>query len=540
MSSSAGAARPMVATRRSARRSGSNGPLPEGAPPGPASGAAPPALPRRRSRDASPPPPPGRAREIGDLHTVVDISHDNTLKQHVEAEELGKQGMEDVLPEKPDEVDRDVEPPDWLPDGWIMEVRRDDNSSIYRYYICPLSGYTFSSEKETLDFLFSGMEGGVLELQACAEDDKLHKMHTWLPEGWLIEIRAGGKQMEKMYKFYVHLPTGKRCLSKGEVLCCANDGTASRCDMDVLCDTSSDDNILAQVEFNPDNLPDGWVKETIFRKCNDGIRKDPYYTDPVSHHVFRTLKSVLSYLQTGEISKHAYMPRKSVTDMYSFDMCADMPPSMLKRLKAEGSTKHKSMRATVLDKKLPNVLTSSHSEGGTSAAITHSDPKGDKFRTVKAIGEKEISSETTKRPRGRPKKIMKLTDKNTSDCVKSPHNETKHDDVHIVVDICDGEHMPNEKTLEYTEEDTQAIVTQKVDECSEKEKRMKEVENNSNLAVNHLSVMKGDNPESITDSDVHEQEKIKLTENGEKVTSSTVHKFYMRRSSSQTLGSKKG
>lgn len=49
-----------------------------------------------------------------------------------------------------------------------------------------------------------------------------------------------------------------------------------------------------------------------------------YYTDPVSHHVFRTLKSVLSYLQTGEISKHAYVPRKSVTDMYSFDKCADL------------------------------------------------------------------------------------------------------------------------------------------------------------------------------------------------------------------------
>lgn len=35
--------------------------------------------------------------------------------------------------------------------------------------------------------------------------------------------------------------------------------------------------ILAMVEFNPDGLPEGWVKEIIFRKCNDGIRKDPVH-----------------------------------------------------------------------------------------------------------------------------------------------------------------------------------------------------------------------------------------------------------------------
>ena len=49
-----------------------------------------------------------------------------------------------------------------------------------------------------------------------------------------------------------------------------------------------------------------------------------YYTDPTSHRVFRTLKSVLSYLGTGEISKHAYLPRRNVIDMYSFDKCADL------------------------------------------------------------------------------------------------------------------------------------------------------------------------------------------------------------------------
>ncbi|RCV32751.1 hypothetical protein SETIT_7G028500v2 [Setaria italica] len=291
------------------------------------------------------------------------ISNGYTLKQPVEAHKQERQGKE-TLVEELDGIDEDLrsleEPPGWLPDGWIMEVCRDDGGSIYRCYTSPVSGCTFTSKMETLDYLFSGMEERMLESQESAEDNELLGSHTWLPGGWLIEVRAGGKKMNKMYKFYFHPPTGMRFLSKAEVLHYVNEGKISASDMDVLCDTRTDDNILAHVEFNPDGLPDGWVKETIFRNCNDGIRKDPYYTDPISRRVFRTLKSVLSYLGTGEISKHAYLPRRNVIDMYSFDKCVDLPQSMLKRLRAEGQTKQKSRRALVLYKELPNNQTSNH------------------------------------------------------------------------------------------------------------------------------------------------------------------------------------
>ncbi|KAG2565081.1 hypothetical protein PVAP13_7NG034400 [Panicum virgatum] len=315
----------MVSTRRSARRGG-NGPLAaDGAPSELALDAPPPpSVPRRLSRDASPPEWPGRPRE----KVSFVISIDDTLKQPVGADKQDRQGRDIVVVEEPDEMDEDSmsleEPPSWLPDGWIMEVFCDDDSSIYRYYTSPVSGYTFTSKMETIEYLFSGMEERMLESQERTEDNELHGSHTWLPGGWLIEVRAGGKKMNKMYKFYFHPPTGMRFLSKGEVLRYVNEGKIAACDTDVLCDTSTDDNILALVEFSPDGLPGGWVKETIFRKCNDGIRKDPYYTDPTSHRVFRTLKSVLSYLGTGEISKHAYLPRRNVIDMYSFDKCADL------------------------------------------------------------------------------------------------------------------------------------------------------------------------------------------------------------------------
>lgn len=91
-----------------------------------------------------------------------------------------------------------------------------------------MSGYTFTSKMETLEYLFSGMEERMLESQESTGDNELHVSQlfcsqamvyasvdytamcfadffmqgpcTWLPCGWLIEVRAGGKKMDKMYK----------------------------------------------------------------------------------------------------------------------------------------------------------------------------------------------------------------------------------------------------------------------------------------------------------------------------------------------------
>ena len=49
-----------------------------------------------------------------------------------------------------------------------------------------------------------------------------------------------------------------------------------------------------------------------------------YYTDPASSYTFRTLKSALSFLETGTVSKHAIIQRTSVHDLYSFEISTDM------------------------------------------------------------------------------------------------------------------------------------------------------------------------------------------------------------------------
>ncbi|AQK43042.1 methyl binding domain113 [Zea mays] len=509
----------MVETRRSARRSGSGSLPADGAPSEPASSSPATSLPPRENNG-------------------LVISNDNTLKQTVEVEKQGRQGKEVLVVHELDESNEDSgsldEPPGWLPDGWTMEVCQEDNGSIYKYYTSPMSGYMFTSKMETLHYLFSGVEERMLELQASAEDNELHESHTWLPRGWVIEVRAGGKKMDKMYKvdrcrgymswrvslcllqFYVHLPTGQRFLSKAEVLHFVNKGMVSTCDMDVLCDTSTDDNILAHVEFNPDGLPDGWVKETISRKFNDGIRKDQYYTDPVSHRVFRTLKSVLSYLGTGEISRHSYLPRRNVIDMYSFDKCADLPKSMVKRLKAKGQAKKKFMRAQVLDKDLSNGQTSNHCEG--AIGLTQSDPEGDKFGSMEAACEKGTSSETMKQRIGRPKKILKQTNDSISDRDKGSHQE--HIEAKEEVDICGGKDLTHLKTLERTEAQNSTMITKEV--------------NNNDTAEKNLSKIEGDNSDLVTGTGLHKQENSRLTEVSEKATFSTGYKFYKRRSCNKT------
>ncbi|PNT68246.1 hypothetical protein BRADI_3g37720v3 [Brachypodium distachyon] len=232
------------------------------------------------------------------------------------------------------EVEEDFkEPPKWLPDGWIMEVQRGEDGSFYQYYISPVSGVKLRMKAEVLSYLFSGMDDRFLESKKCAARNTLHSTHLWLPKGWFIEIRAGGENMDKMFKFYIYPPMEIRLFSKEDVLLYVKEMVVSACDTEGQCDTSSQDNILALVEFNPSVLlPEGWVKEIVYRKTKEGIRKDPYFTDPVNHYVFRTLKAAMTYLSTGKITNRSFIQKTSVHDLYNFDKCADLNEFLRKRL----------------------------------------------------------------------------------------------------------------------------------------------------------------------------------------------------------------
>ncbi|KAG0542854.1 hypothetical protein BDA96_02G139800 [Sorghum bicolor] len=253
--------------------------------------------------------------------------------------ESNEETKEPTTLEKEEDIEALAEPPDWLPDGWIIEVYRTEDGTIIRYYTSPISNYTFTTKSEVLEYLFSRTDERMLESKERGAKNTLQRQHEWLPKGWVMEIRAAGEKTDKMYKFYVHSITGVRLLSKQDVLLYINEANVSGCNTNGQCDTSSEDNILAKVDFRPSGLPEGWIKEIVYRKTKEGLtRRDPYYTDPASSYTFRTLKSALSFLETGKVSKHAFIQRTSVHDLYSFEICANMHESLRNRLMVNEKT----------------------------------------------------------------------------------------------------------------------------------------------------------------------------------------------------------
>jgi len=167
------------------------------------------------------------------------------------------------------------------------------------------------------------------------------------------------------------------------------------------------------------------------------------------------------------------------------------------------------------------MISISHVAEG-AIGLTQSDPEGDKFGSVEATCEKGISSETMKRRRGRPKKILKQTNDSISDRDKGSHKE--HIEAKDDVDISGGKDLTNVKTSERTETQNSTVIIKEV---------------NNNTAEKNLSKTEGDKSDLLTSMGLHKQENGRLTEVSEEATFSTVHKFYKRRSCNQTLGSRK-
>ncbi|KAM0853513.1 hypothetical protein ACQ4PT_051012 [Festuca glaucescens] len=300
--------------------------------------------------------------------------------------------------------------PDWLPDGWVMEVKHGEDGAPYQYFVSPVSGSRFRMKAEVLNYLFSEMDERWIQSK---ESVSLTKAHKWLPEGWLVEIRAGGENMDKMFKFYVYPATGVRLYSKEDVLLYVKEMKITECDTDGQCDTNSPDNILALVEFNPSALPQGWVKEIVYRKTMEGIRKDLYYTDPVSQYVFRTLKAARSFLATGEVTKRQFIQRTSVHDLYSFEKSADLHESLHKRLtnnwkdattrasspKPRGSAQREKINCT------GQISYSTEDSDTSTGSVSPNEHQTIKNKTMKTQTGQSSCSETIKRPRGRLVKI---------------------------------------------------------------------------------------------------------------------------------------
>ncbi|KAI0509985.1 hypothetical protein KFK09_010585 [Dendrobium nobile] len=176
-------------------------------------------------------------------------------------------------------------PPEWLPNGWTVEVRNTRRGK-YRCYRSPVSGCTFKSKEEVLHHLSGEKHGDDASRRASCSNES-NKQHVeemkesleWLPSGWILEIktRKSGKTTGKQYKCYFEPISGDRFYSKVEVLRFLSsrkfhEGTS---DEKKHLDRNSTDKVIAHIEYSPDGLPHGWIKETKFSEANGSLTKNP-------------------------------------------------------------------------------------------------------------------------------------------------------------------------------------------------------------------------------------------------------------------------
>uniref|UniRef100_A0A5B7ALZ0 Putative methyl-CpG-binding domain-containing protein 13 isoform X1 n=1 Tax=Davidia involucrata TaxID=16924 RepID=A0A5B7ALZ0_DAVIN len=182
------------------------------------------------------------------------------------------------------------ERPEWLPHGWIMEVKsRKTGSRIgmkYKCYIDPVTGYKFYSKPEVSQYLKT--------VKRNSRTSEQKKIGVGSVSNCYNDQLTGGKSSLKP-ELSQNLKTVK--------------GKSS---------TSKEKKVVVE-RVTPDGLPPGWIKEIRIQKKVTGTRKDPFYTDPESGYIFRSKKDALRYLETGDISSCAIKPMKRSVDMESIN-----------------------------------------------------------------------------------------------------------------------------------------------------------------------------------------------------------------------------
>ncbi|OMO79474.1 Methyl-CpG DNA binding protein [Corchorus capsularis] len=251
---------------------------------------------------------------------------------------------------------KENEHPEWLPKNWLMECKtRQGGATIgrkFKIYVDPSTGSKFFSKPQVLRFLnlveqknskFKQMEQAYSTRKAVTEkstvDDlpegsieevkirsankvkldptaeKENEHPEWLPKTWFIEFKThqSGAKIGKRYKIYVDPSTGSRFFSQPQVLRFLNRvGQKNRKSKQKKRAYSTRKAVTEKSTV--DDLPEGWIKEVKIRRSAEKVKQDPYYTDPATGYVFRSKKDALRYIETGEISKRAFLPKENHCD----------------------------------------------------------------------------------------------------------------------------------------------------------------------------------------------------------------------------------
>ncbi|XP_057477927.1 uncharacterized protein LOC130765512 [Actinidia eriantha] len=214
------------------------------------------------------------------------------------------------------------ETPEWLPHGWIMEMKTSNSSSgtgrKYKCYIDQLTGRKFYSKPQVFEYLKT------VKPDSRASQQKGFVSNPKLGEGKTSLKQEGSQNKETLEgrsctSKQNQIGFGKQSVKEVVIERVTRDGTQNQKTLEGMNCASEQKQIgfskhsvkkVVIKRVKPDGLPPGWIKEIKIQKKANGFRKDPYYTDPASGYVFRSQKDALRYLESGDINRCALKPKK--------------------------------------------------------------------------------------------------------------------------------------------------------------------------------------------------------------------------------------
>ncbi|XP_076930685.1 uncharacterized protein LOC143595590 [Bidens hawaiensis] len=159
---------------------------------------------------------------------------------------------------------------DWLPDGWLVDVRVKTSGSKYKIYKDPATGKHFYSKPQVLSYL--GNPSGS-SYSRKRKEPKSSVAPNSSPNSTPTDAARPKKSITKKSE-------SENNEYKEVITTCAAEG-----------------------------LPSGWIKETRTKIYAFHTRNDPFYTDPVSGYIFRSKVDALRYLETGDVNLCAIRPK---------------------------------------------------------------------------------------------------------------------------------------------------------------------------------------------------------------------------------------
>ncbi|XP_073307686.1 uncharacterized protein [Primulina huaijiensis] len=271
-----------------------------------------------------------KKRELGDLMLIKEkIPVDNVGFTNLKPDAPSQckfTTVEDCISEKKNEhtstmARSESTSADGLPPGWIKEVKTSKSGNKIRkdsYYIDPVNGYVFLSKKDVMRYLETN------DIGSCAITPKKRKLDDF-----------------KLIKSEVPVDSRGETFSKPQAPLQFKSVTDDGCISEQNKDKPSIAAVAAE-SSSMEGLPPGWIKEIRTSKSGNKIRKDPYYTDPVSGYVFRSKKDVMRYLETNNIGSCAITPkRRELDDQKLFENKISLNSADENQMKPEVSVQNK-------------------------------------------------------------------------------------------------------------------------------------------------------------------------------------------------------